>query len=68
LRVSIHPAFGEDGPRVRLRASDRIRDRLASANVRHHANDNISAFIEEGEMQELMTEVQEKCWRSCAHW
>ena len=60
LRESIHPVFGEDGLRVRLRASDRIRDRLASADVRHHANDNISAFIEEGEMQELMAEVQEK--------
>jgi GTP cyclohydrolase I len=60
LRESIHSAFGDDEPRERLRASDRIRDRLVSANVRHHANDNISAFIKDGEMQELMTEVQEK--------
>ncbi|MBA4175413.1 MAG: GTP cyclohydrolase [Leptothrix sp. (in: Bacteria)] len=60
LRENYHPVFGGDEPRVRLRASDRIRDRLASADVRYHANDNISAFIEEGEMQELMAEVQEK--------
>jgi len=58
LRESIHAAFGDEEARDCRRASDRIRDRLVSANVRHHANDNISAFIEEGEMQELMTVVQ----------
>ncbi|MBV8500533.1 MAG: GTP cyclohydrolase I [Paucibacter sp.] len=39
-------------------ASERIRYRLVSAGFRHHANDNISAFIEDGELDELQAEVQ----------
>jgi GTP cyclohydrolase I len=60
LREANHPVFGDDSLLTRERASDRVRRRLASANARYHANDNISAFIEEGEMQELMAEVQDK--------
>ena len=41
-------------------ASERIRYRLISAGCRHHANDNISAFIEDGELDELQAEVQLK--------
>lgn len=41
-------------------ASERIRYRLISAGCRHHANDNISAFIEDGELDELQAEVQAK--------
>jgi GTP cyclohydrolase I len=41
-----------------LSASERIRYRLIGANCRYHANDNISAFIKEGEMEELKAEVQ----------
>ena len=37
--------------------SERIRSRLIAAGHRYHANDNISAFIENGEIQELHTEV-----------
>lgn len=37
--------------------SDRIRSRLIAAKRRYHANDNISAFIKSGEMQELHAEV-----------
>ena len=40
--------------------SERIRYRLASAGCRHHANDNIAAFIEDGELDELQAEVQAK--------
>jgi GTP cyclohydrolase I len=40
--------------------SERIRYRLVSANCRHHANDNIADFIEEGELTELKAEVQAK--------
>jgi GTP cyclohydrolase IA len=58
LREANHPAFGDEGLLKRGRASDRIRARLAGANARYHANDNISAFIEEGELQELMAEVE----------
>jgi GTP cyclohydrolase I len=43
-----------------MSASERIRYRLVSANCRYHANDNIAAFIEDGELDELRTEVQAK--------
>lgn len=38
--------------------SERIRYRLVSAGCRHHANDNIAAFIEPGELDQLQAEVQ----------
>jgi GTP cyclohydrolase I len=41
-------------------ASERIRYRLVAANCRHHANDNIAEFIEDGELAELKLEVQHK--------
>ncbi len=37
--------------------SDRIRARLQKAGRRFHANDNIAAFIEEGELDQLRLEV-----------
>ncbi|MBA4216016.1 MAG: GTP cyclohydrolase I [Roseateles sp.] len=40
--------------------SERIRYRLVSAGCRHHANDNIAAFIEPGELDALQAEVQDK--------
>jgi GTP cyclohydrolase IA len=43
-----------------LPASERIRWRLVNAGQRHHANDNISAFMQEGELAELKAEVQAK--------
>ena len=43
-------------------ASDRIRDRLLAAGERFHANDNIHAFLKEGEIEELQAEVQEKMY------
>lgn len=39
-------------------ASQRIRARLQAAGQRFHANDNIAAFIEEGELDALQAEVQ----------
>jgi GTP cyclohydrolase I len=39
-------------------ASERIRYRLVQSGRRHHANDNISAFLHEGELAELKVEVQ----------
>jgi len=47
-------------PPEKIPASERIRYRLVSADCRHHANDNISAFIEDGELDELQAEVQAK--------
>ena len=43
-----------------LPASERIRYRLVGAGCRHHANDNIAAYIEDGELDELQAEVQAK--------
>jgi GTP cyclohydrolase IA len=40
--------------------SARIRARLEKAKQRFHANDNISAFIEPGELDALQAEVQQK--------
>ncbi len=40
--------------------ADRIRQRLLAAGKRFHANDNIAAFIEEGELEALRIEVAEK--------
>jgi len=40
--------------------ADRIRERIRSARARFHANDNISAYIEEGELDELRLEVAGK--------
>ena len=40
--------------------SVKIRERLQAANKRFHANDNISEFIEPGELEALLDEVQEK--------
>jgi GTP cyclohydrolase IA len=40
--------------------SERIRARLVQAQRRFHANDNISGFIEPGELDELLGEVEGK--------
>lgn len=48
-------APGADAP-----VSDRIRYRLISAGCRHHANDNIADYIEDGELDQLQAEVQAK--------
>jgi GTP cyclohydrolase IA len=40
--------------------SVKIRERIVAAKKRFHANDNISEFIREGELPELLDEVAEK--------
>jgi GTP cyclohydrolase IA len=45
---------------ARMPASQRIRYRLVHAGRRYHANDNIAAYVQEGEMAELKVEVQAK--------
>jgi GTP cyclohydrolase I len=42
---------------ARLPVSERIRQRVAGARQRYHANDNISAFVRDGELDELQAEV-----------
>jgi GTP cyclohydrolase IA len=41
------------------RTSDVIRERVQTAGVRFHSNDNISEFIQPGELDQLVDEVQE---------
>ena len=41
-------------------ASSRIRSRLLRANKRFHANDNISAYVKDGELDQLRDEVAAK--------
>jgi GTP cyclohydrolase I len=43
-----------------LPASERVRWRLVQAQRRYHANDNISAYVQEGELEEIKAEVQAK--------
>lgn len=45
---------------ITFSVADRIRARLRAAGARFHANDNISAFIEEGELELLRGEVAAK--------
>jgi GTP cyclohydrolase IA len=40
--------------------SEKIRERIKAARVRFHANDNIAEFIEPGELEGLLSEVEEK--------
>jgi GTP cyclohydrolase I len=50
--------FPSEEDLARLPASQRIRYRLVGADRRYHANDNISAFVREGEIDELKAEVE----------
>ncbi|MBI5335897.1 MAG: GTP cyclohydrolase I [Burkholderiales bacterium] len=50
------PAADDAGTPVSLR----IRERLRQAQQRFHANDNIAAFIEPGELEQLLDEVAGK--------
>jgi GTP cyclohydrolase I len=57
------PPTSSDEPRVedgRTPVADRIRERIAKAGERFHANDNIEAFIEPGELDALQDEVATK--------
>ena len=55
-----NPVFRTEEQLAKMSASQRIRYRLIAADCRYHANDNISAFMEEGELNELRAEVQDK--------
>jgi len=44
----------------RTPVADRIRERIAKAGERFHANDNIAAYVEPGELDELQREVEAK--------
>ena len=53
---SIVPKASDEGTPV----SVKIRERLAAAKKRFNANDNISQFIEPGELEKLLDEVEVK--------
>lgn len=40
--------------------SQKIRERIVAARKRFHSNDNIAAFIQPGELDELLREVEQK--------
>ena len=52
------PIFRNEDDLAPLPASERIRYRLVGADCRYHANDNIAAYIKDGEIDELKAEVQ----------
>lgn len=54
------PIFRSEEELAQLSASDRIRYRLIGAERRYHANDNIAAYLREGELDELRDEVAAK--------
>ncbi len=54
------PLFRQDDEDTTQPVSERIRSRLVKANQRYHANDNISAYLREGEVDALKSEVETK--------
>ena len=50
------PALPDEG----IPVSVKIRERIQASRKRFHANDNISQFIEPGEMEQLLDEVSDK--------
>ena len=54
------PVCVDDNQHEGVPVSQRIRERLKAAQQRFHANDNIAAFIEPGELEALLDEVQGK--------
>ncbi|MBH2015790.1 MAG: GTP cyclohydrolase I [Burkholderiales bacterium] len=56
-----HPPTADAGQdEVGVPVSVRIRERIKAAQRRFHANDNIADFIEPGELERLLDEVQGK--------
>jgi GTP cyclohydrolase I len=53
---TMNPTDADEGTPV----SVKIRERIAASRKRFHANDNISDFIEPGELDLLLDEVEEK--------
>lgn len=61
LRAIDCPTQGDTSPPDEgLPVSVKIRERIKQAQKRFHANDNIAEFIEPGELEKLLDEVQSK--------
>jgi GTP cyclohydrolase I len=56
MQSSMNPIDAEEGTPV----SVKIRERINASRKRYHANDNIAQFIEPGELELLLDEVEEK--------
>jgi GTP cyclohydrolase I len=56
MQSSMNPNDAEEGTPV----SVKIRERIAASRKRFNANDNIAQFIEPGELELLLDEVEEK--------
>ena len=52
--------MNSDQPDEGVPVSVKIRERIAAARKRYHANDNIAEFIQPGELEALLDEVSEK--------
>ncbi|MGE5451254.1 MAG: GTP cyclohydrolase I [Acidobacteriota bacterium] len=61
LRALDQPESGDSSPPDEgLPVSVKIRERIKQAQKRFHANDNIAEFIEPGELEQLLDEVEAK--------
>ncbi len=60
MSTSTEPVYLSDEESNELPVSARIRSRLLRARQRYHANDNISAYVMQGEVDALQSEVEEK--------
>lgn len=62
IKSPAEPVFTDDGNAAAegTPVSVKIRERLLAAKKRFHANDNISDFIEPGELEQLLDEVEVK--------
>ncbi len=60
MSTSTEPLYPSDEEGNELPVSARIRSRLLRARQRYHANDNISAYMMQGEVDALQSEVEEK--------
>ena len=58
--TTLKKIFRSESELSALPASERVRYRLLGADCRYHANDNISAFIKDGELEEIKAEVAQK--------
>lgn len=56
----VEPAAAPAGDDLGVPVSVKIRERLAAARQRFHANDNIAAHIRPGELEQLQAEVEDK--------
>ncbi|MEK9953245.1 MAG: GTP cyclohydrolase I, partial [Curvibacter sp.] len=59
LKKSLSPMNPTDAANEGTPVSVKIRERLQAARRRFYANDNIAEFIEPGELEQLLDEVEQ---------